>query len=105
VIDTTQSFTVAAWVKLGNTNGFQTFVSQDGVTVSGFYLQLWGDSHRFAFTHIGYDSTAAFTMIATATSITPQPGEWYHLVGVYDTTNHTISIYVNRAPRAERQRS
>lgn len=95
VIDTTQSFTVAAWVKLNNTNGFQTFVSQDGVNVSGFYLQLRGDSQRFAFTHISYDSTQAFTTIATATSIIPQPGEWYHLVGVYDTTNHTISIYVN----------
>jgi alpha-L-arabinofuranosidase len=97
VIDTTESFTVAAWVKLDNANGFQTFVSQDGANVSGFYLQLRGDSHRFAFTHIGYDSTAAFTTIATATSIIPQPGEWYHLVGVYDTSNDTISIYVNGA--------
>ena len=31
VIDTTQSFTVSAWVDLDNTNGYQTFVSQDGV--------------------------------------------------------------------------
>ena len=30
VIDTTQSFSVSAWVNLAGTNGFQTFVSQDG---------------------------------------------------------------------------
>ncbi|HEX3443094.1 MAG TPA: hypothetical protein VHS80_00135 [Chthoniobacterales bacterium] len=29
VLDTTKSFTVAAWVKLNNTNGYQTFVSGD----------------------------------------------------------------------------
>ena len=29
VVDTTQSFSVAAWVKLNNTNGYQTFVSED----------------------------------------------------------------------------
>jgi hypothetical protein len=29
VLDTTKSFTVAAWVKLNNTNGYQTFVSED----------------------------------------------------------------------------
>jgi hypothetical protein len=46
VIDTTQSFTVSAWVNLNNTNGYQTFVSQDGSQVSGVYLQLRGDSHH-----------------------------------------------------------
>lgn len=29
VLNTTQSFTVAAWVKLNNANGYQTFVSED----------------------------------------------------------------------------
>jgi alpha-L-arabinofuranosidase len=95
VIDTTQSFTVSAWVNLNNTNGFQTFVSQDGSQVSGFYLQLRGDSHRFAFTHLAYDSTSALGTIATASSIIPQPGEWYLLTGVYNATQNTISLYVN----------
>jgi hypothetical protein len=73
VIDTTQSFTVSAWVNLNSTGGYQTFVSQDGSQVSGFYLQLRGDSHRFAFTHLAYDSTSALGTIATASSIIPQP--------------------------------
>ena len=44
LIDTTRSFTVSAWVNLSNTDGYQTFVSQDGSQVSGFYLQLRGDN-------------------------------------------------------------
>jgi alpha-L-arabinofuranosidase len=95
VIDTTQSFTVSAWVNLSNTGGYQTFVSQDGSQVSGFYLQLRGDSHRFAFTHLAYDSPSALGTIATASSIIPQPGEWYLLTGVYNASKGTISLYVN----------
>jgi alpha-L-arabinofuranosidase len=97
VIDTTQSFTVSAWVNLNNTNGYQTFVSQDGSQVSGFYLQLRGDTHRFAFTHLAYDSPSALGTIASAGSIIPQPGEWYLITGVYDAAKSTISIYVNGA--------
>jgi alpha-L-arabinofuranosidase len=95
VIDTTQSFTVSAWVNLNNTNGYQTFVSQDGSQVSGFYLQLRGDSHQFAFTHLAYDSPSALGTIATASGVIPQPGEWYLLTGVYNATKDTISLYVN----------
>ena len=36
VIDTSQSFTVSAWVNLASTTGYQTFVSEDGTQVSGF---------------------------------------------------------------------
>lgn len=58
VVDTTQSYTVAAWVKLNNVNGYQTFVSEDGPEntspLSAFFLQLRGDSHQFSFT-IPYD--------------------------------------------------
>jgi alpha-L-arabinofuranosidase len=96
VIDTSKSFTVSAWVNLASTTGYQTFVSEDGTQVSGFYLQLRGDSGRFAFTRLAYDSTAAYGAIAT-TTIVPQPGVWYLVTGVYDATAQTISLYVNGA--------
>ncbi|MGN6872593.1 MAG: LamG-like jellyroll fold domain-containing protein [Solirubrobacteraceae bacterium] len=105
VIDTTQSFTVSAWVNLNNTNGYQTFVSQDGTQVSGFYLQLRRDSHRFAFTHLAYDSTSALGTIATASGVIPQPGEWYLLTGVYNATKDTISLYVNGTRRQTQSNS
>src|ERR1700679_1578228 len=91
VIDTTQSFTVSAWVYLNNVNGYQTFVSQDGSQVSGFFLQLRGDTHQFAFTRPAYDSPKALGIIATDAAVIPQPDEWYHLTGVYDASAQTIS--------------
>jgi alpha-L-arabinofuranosidase len=95
VIDTTQSFTVSAWVYLTSTSGYQTFVSQDGTQISGFFLQLRGDTGRFAFTRPAYDSPKALGIIAGAPNIIPQPNEWYHLAGVYDEARQTISLYVN----------
>jgi alpha-L-arabinofuranosidase len=95
VIDTTQSFTVSAWVYLTSTSGYQTFVSQDGTQVSGFFLQLRADTGRFAFTRLAYDSPKALGTIAGAPNIIPQPNEWYHLTGVYDEARQTISLYVN----------
>lgn len=94
VIDTSKSFTVSAWVNLSNLNGYQTFVSEDGSQVSGFYLQLRGDSHRFAFTRLAYDSPAAYGAIA-ASPVVPQPGVWYLLTGVYDAQAETVSLYVD----------
>ena len=95
VLDTTQSFSVSAWVDLRNTDGYQTFVSQDGSNISGFFLQLRGDSHQFAFTLPSYDATQSYAAIATDTDVIPQPNEWYHLVGVYDASAQTASLYVN----------
>jgi alpha-L-arabinofuranosidase len=96
LIDTSKSFTVSAWVNLANTRGYQTFVSEDGSQVSGFYLQLRADTGRFAFTRLAYDSTAAYGMIANS-SIVPQPGVWYQLTGVYDAAAQTVSLYVDGA--------
>ena len=97
MIDTTQSFTVSAWVYLTSTSGYQTFVSQDGTQISGFFLQLRADTGRFAFTRPAYDSPKALGIIASAPNIIPQPNEWYHLAGVYDEARQTISLYVNGA--------
>ena len=90
VLDTTKSYSVAAWVKL-NTVGtnFQTFVSQDGDGQSAFFLQLRGDSKQFSFT-ILYDF---FTL--PLSGFTPLVGVWYHLAGVYDAVAQTASLYVN----------
>ncbi len=103
VIDTGHSFTVSAWVYLDNTSGYQTFVSQDGVApgdqtgsnISAFFLQLRADTHQFAFTLPNYDSTAAGAVIATDSTVIPQPDEWYLLTGVYNAQARTASLYVN----------
>src|SRR5258708_23867151 len=91
VLDTTQIYTVAAWVKLNNISGYQTFVSEDGDFQSAFLLQLRGDSHQFSFT-VPYDF---FTL--PQSGFTPVVGVWYHLAGVYDSVAQTASLDVNGA--------
>jgi hypothetical protein len=89
VVDTTQSFTVAAWVKLNRLGGYQTFVSEDGKVVSSFFLQLRGDTGQFSFT-VPYD----FFVLPQA-GFTPEVGRWYHLAGVYDAAAQSASLYVD----------
>ena len=94
VVDTTQPFSVSAWVKLSSLSGFQTFASIDGTNTSGFYLQLRGDTGRFAFTRLRTDSNSATVYHADATA-TPTIGTWYNLLGVNDVASGQVRLYVN----------
>ena len=92
VVDTSQSYSVSAWVKENDLTGTHTFVSADGTSVSPFYLQRRSDG-QFAFTNEASDSTAATEKIVSGTSATV--GIWYHLTGVYNKGAGTIELYVN----------
>lgn len=86
ILDTTGGYSVSAWVRLEDRDGFQTAVSQDGETNSGLYLQYSGADNRLAFSVIG----------ARALSDTPpEVGKWYHLVGVRNAYTDTLELYVN----------
>ena len=92
VVDTSQSFSVAAWVRVDTAAGFRTAVSVDGESVSGFFLQRRVDG-LLAFTMIGSDAPGPGAVAAST-----QParlGQWYHLVGAYDRVAGTITLYVN----------
>ncbi|MBV8588104.1 MAG: LamG domain-containing protein, partial [Verrucomicrobia bacterium] len=89
VLDTLQSFSVTAWVKLNNTNAFQTFVSEDTSVESAFFLQLRGDSGQFSFT-VPYGF-----FLNPQSGFNPVVGQWYHLAGVYDAVGRSASLYVN----------
>jgi alpha-L-arabinofuranosidase len=89
VVDTAQSFTAAAWVRLSGLDGYQTFVSEDGSVQSSFFLQLRGDTHQFSFT-VPYDF-----FVLPQSGFTPVNGRWYHLAGVYDAAAHSASLYVD----------
>jgi Concanavalin A-like lectin/glucanases superfamily len=91
-IDTSASFAVDAWVKLNSLSGNQTFVSSYGSNVSPFYLQLAGG--RFAFTTRPSDSTGA-TASSVSSTVTPTTGVWYHVLGTFDASAGSISLYVN----------
>lgn len=96
VLRTDQSFTVAAWVKLADTNGYHTVLSQDGTLASAFHLQYSkGGVNRWVLVCPSSDSLtpASFPM---ATSLAPPTlNAWVHLAGVYDATAHQLRLYVN----------
>ncbi|GGP46957.1 alpha-L-arabinofuranosidase C-terminal domain-containing protein [Streptomyces melanogenes] len=95
-VDTAKSFSVAAWVRLSATTGYQTFVSVDGAQVSAFFLQLRDDTGAFAFTRLPSDATSANASAAVAgASFAPVTGTWYHLLGVDDTATGVVRLYVN----------
>jgi hypothetical protein len=91
VLNTAASYSVAAWVNLNSVSGNQTFASIDGTNISPFYLQLSGG--KFTFVVRSSDSTgASYTAVTGATATT---GTWYHVIGVYNASAGTISLYVN----------
>jgi hypothetical protein len=89
VLDTRQSFTVAAWVKFNNVNGYQTVASIDASVLSAFFLQRRADSQRFSFT-VPYDF-----FVLPQSGFLPVPGQWYHLAGVYDAAAQSAAHYVD----------
>lgn len=93
-VNTAKSFTVSAWVKVNRRDGWQTFVSQDGRSVSAFSLQKRGDDDRFGFTLSASDSPTAQARTAES-AFTPTPGLWYHLTGVYDRKAGQIRLYAD----------
>ncbi|MEU0369255.1 LamG-like jellyroll fold domain-containing protein [Streptomyces sp. NPDC006283] len=87
VLDTTKSYSVSAWVTLDSVPGnYATAVSQDGRRQENpFYLQ-YGQG-AFAFSTPGGNRARVET--------TPEPGRWYHLVGVRDTASNDIKLYLD----------
>jgi hypothetical protein len=78
-------------VNLNSISGYQTFASIDGSTTSGFYLQLRGDTGKFAFTRLASDSDNATAYHADATSA-PSTGVWYNLIGVNDVATGQLML-------------
>ncbi|NUO56202.1 MAG: Teneurin-1, partial [Hamadaea sp.] len=94
VLDTTQSFTVMAWVKLSANSAVQSVVSQDASVNSGFELQYLKTENRWSFTRNLTDTTAASSATARSTAA-PTLNTWTHLVGVYNAADGKMTLYVN----------
>jgi hypothetical protein len=87
ILNTTASYSAAAWVRLNSAGGaFQTVVSQDGPSNSAFYLQYSGADRRFAMSFAGVRALAPSAPVA---------GQWYHLVGVRDAATGQLRLYVD----------
>jgi YVTN family beta-propeller protein len=100
VVDTAGTFSIASWVRVDSLTGARTLINQDGVNVSGFWVQYAQSlGNKFAFAMQASDSTTATLYRATSTT-TPIAGQWYHLVAVRDKAAGTMKLYVNGALEA-----
>ncbi len=92
VLDTTEDYTVAAWVTLDKLPAnYASAVSQDGrARENPFYLQ-YGQG-AFAFSTPGGNRARL--------AVTPELNRWYHLVGVRDHATGEARLYVDGVPAA-----
>lgn len=94
VVNTSASFTAAAWVKLNSLGAFEGVLSIDGRNVSGFYLEFNQAIQKFAFTRFASDDINSPISSAEAIAA-PVVGRWYHVAGVYDSNAKSLALYIN----------
>jgi len=61
-------------------------VSQDGPSHSDFFLQYSGQNQRWAMSFAG---------VRALGPVKPEAGRWYHLVGVRDSVDGELRLYVD----------
>ncbi|MEV1329255.1 LamG-like jellyroll fold domain-containing protein [Micromonospora costi] len=95
VLNTSQSFSVSAWVRLTNKTGNRGVLSQDGTHRSSFYLQYLESIDRWRWSFPVADSVERPSYVTVDSASTVRLGEWVHLAGVYDRSAGQIRLYVN----------
>ncbi|MFI6401256.1 LamG-like jellyroll fold domain-containing protein [Streptomyces sp. NPDC050548] len=88
-VDTAKIFSVDAWVRPDTLDADMTAVSRTGFSL-GTTTNSPGGTPTWSF--------ALPTASGGAVHLTggsPEPGEWAHLVGVYDTEEHAARLYVD----------
>lgn len=97
VVDTDESFTVSAWVRLDSLDAHAPIVTAAGQHNTSFRLEYSGSGKRFEFMLLTQDLPAGEggeTLIAHG-GPTPALNTWYHLVGVYDLRRNQVRLYVS----------
>jgi hypothetical protein len=102
LVDTTKSFSVAAWVRLGATPTVDAkIIAQDGTDAAGFALGVRRQGSplvpywSFAMKDTAAQSSTTRTATAPAPITAADVGQWVHLAGVYDQTAAVLRLYVN----------
>lgn len=103
-LDNSQSFSVAAWVRLDCTDVPMAILSLDGRTTSAVTLGFWPTSSTgagglgIAFPASDSDSAQVTRVVS---SFIPVADVWYHLAAVYDSSAHTVQLYVDGSANAQ----
>lgn len=91
--DTSKSFSLAAWVKLGDGSATRYAISQSAA-VPAFQLEYSKGPGVWKLTAPSADGSQLPGAVATSV---PRLNTWTHLVGSYDSAAHEMRIYVNGA--------
>ncbi|MDX6740735.1 LamG-like jellyroll fold domain-containing protein [Actinocorallia sp. A-T 12471] len=99
VVDTSQNFTISAWVKPATLATTQTVVSQDGNRMSGFFLKYESQNGKWVFMRVDQDSDSPTAWPAVNGTTPPQVGTWAHLTATFNAADGTMALYVNGQPQ------
>ncbi|MFI9388578.1 LamG-like jellyroll fold domain-containing protein [Kutzneria sp. NPDC052558] len=94
LLTTTGSYSVSAWANLSSTTNDSVIASQDGSQNSAFTLKYDATTQRWAFSMAAAD-TAGATQIKAVSQFAPATNTWTHLVGTYNATTGTLTLFVN----------
>ncbi len=95
-VDTSRSYTVSAWVKLGSLATTQVAVSQGTATHQAFYLGYNNPKKSWQFMTTTTEAATTTYPVAYG-GPAPALDTWTHLTGVYDADTEVLSLYVNGA--------
>ncbi|ROO52330.1 carboxypeptidase family protein [Micromonospora sp. Llam0] len=93
VLLTDQSFTVSAWARLADGDGWHAVLGQDGELMSAFRLEYALSTGAWCFRMRHGDAIGAASTMACGPA--PEVGRWTHLAGVYDAAALQIRLYVD----------
>ncbi|MEV0197834.1 DNRLRE domain-containing protein [Nonomuraea sp. NPDC050691] len=107
VVNTNQSFTATAWVRLDDSVADQTVMSQMGVNQPGFALSYQTSDapefdQRWDLSMITKDDPDRIQEAAVQSKELAKIGEWTHLAAQYDKTAGKIRLYVDGVLTSER---
>jgi hypothetical protein len=94
VITTDESFSLAAWVKLDDNDGYRTIVSQTGTTYGAFNLSYNPVLGGFQLSMPQEDSATTKWTRAIA-DVEPEAGRWYHVAAQVDLGAGVIRMWVD----------
>ncbi|MCX6867535.1 MAG: LamG domain-containing protein [Verrucomicrobia bacterium] len=100
-VNTSGSYTVAAWVKVNNAAATSTILSIDGANTSAFMLRIVNGQFQFYRTSADATNATLIGIGASKSTIPAVSGTWYHVAGIFDAsvTPRRMTLYVNGEQR------
>ncbi|WP_327007728.1 hypothetical protein OHA72_10880 [Dactylosporangium sp. NBC_01737] len=95
VVNTTQSYSVSAWVKVNALTGYQAAVGQSGNITTSFLLQYNQAYGKWVFIAPNADVANPSSQRAATSANALTANTWVHLVGVFDANTKRMSLYSN----------